>query len=74
MTIASIGPLGTPELIIIFSLVVTTVLVGIVPFWFICKKAGLSPWLSLIILIPLGAIVLPFMLAFMEWPSLKQQS
>ena len=74
MTIDSIGPLGTPELIIIFSLVVTTVYVGIVPFSIICNKAALSPWLSLIILIPLGAIVLPFMLAIMEWPSLKQHS
>ena len=30
----------------------------VVPFWFICKKAGLSPWLSLINVIPLGNLML----------------
>jgi hypothetical protein len=48
--------------------------IGVLPFWFICKKAGLSPWLSLIMLIPFGAIVLPFVLAFIEWPSLRNKS
>jgi len=39
----------------------------IVPFWFICKKAGFSPWLSLIYLIPLGNLVLYYILAFSKW-------
>ncbi|HEV2215260.1 MAG TPA: hypothetical protein VGR64_08230 [Terracidiphilus sp.] len=39
----------------------------IVPFWFICKKAGFSPWLSLLNLVPLGNIVLLYVLAFAEW-------
>jgi hypothetical protein len=47
------------------------VLVGmaifIVPFWFICKKAGFSPWLSLLNAIPLGNIILIYVLAFAEW-------
>ncbi len=42
------------------------------PLWIICKKAGLPPALSLITLLPLGLFVLPFILAFTEWPSLKQ--
>ena len=25
----------------------------IIPFWFICKKAGFSPWLSLLNIVPL---------------------
>ena len=41
--------------------------VVIVPSWFICKKAGFSPWLSLINLIPLGNLVLLYVLAFAEW-------
>lgn len=47
------------------------VLVGlaivIVPMWFICKKAGFSPWLSLLNIIPLGGLVLLYVLAFTEW-------
>lgn len=39
----------------------------IVPFWFICKKAGFSPWLSLLNIIPLGNLVLIYVLAFSEW-------
>jgi hypothetical protein len=39
----------------------------IVPFWFICKKAGLSPWLSFLNVIPLGILILLYIVAFAEW-------
>ncbi len=39
----------------------------IVPFWFICKKAGFSPWLSLLNLVPLGNLILLYVLAFAQW-------
>jgi hypothetical protein len=39
----------------------------IVPFWFICKKAGFSPWLSLLNVIPAGNLILLYVLAFAEW-------
>ena len=39
----------------------------IIPFWFICKKAGFSPWLSLLNIVPLGNLVLLYVLAFAEW-------
>ncbi|HTB97282.1 MAG TPA: hypothetical protein VK716_09765 [Terracidiphilus sp.] len=40
----------------------------IVPFWFICKKAGFSPWLSLLCLIPtIGMLILLYVLAFADW-------
>ncbi len=28
------------------------IVIGVIPFWFICKKAGFSPFLSLLNLIP----------------------
>ena len=65
-------PLGTIELLIILVLIGFIALAGVIPFWFICKKAGLSPWLSLIFILPFGVFVLPLMLATMEWPALKQ--
>ena len=58
-----------PELIMIFTVMVA--FLGVLPFWFICKKAGLSPWLSLLFIIPFGALVLPFILAFVDWPVLR---
>jgi hypothetical protein len=40
----------------------------ILPFWFILKKAGFSPWLSLLNIIPtFGTLVLLYILAFAEW-------
>ena len=42
--------------------------VVIVPFWFICKKAGFSPWLSMLCLVPsIGMLVLLYVLAFADW-------
>ena len=37
----------------IFSLIVVPL--RVLPFWFIRKKAGFTPWLSLLYLVPLGA-------------------
>ena len=39
----------------------------ILPCWFICKKAGFSPWLALINLVPLGNLILLYVLAFADW-------
>jgi len=39
----------------------------IVPFWFICKKAGFSPWLSLLNIVPFGNLILVYVLAFAQW-------
>jgi hypothetical protein len=38
-----------------------------IPFWFICKKAGMSPWLSLLWLVPFGGLILSYVLAFADW-------
>jgi ABC-type transport system involved in cytochrome c biogenesis permease subunit len=51
----------------------------IVPFWFILKKAGFSPWLSLINVVPFGTLILLYVVAFAEWkvipaPQLAGQS
>jgi len=42
-------------------------IVVIIPTWFICKKAGFSPWLSLLIIVPFGGLVLLYVVAFSEW-------
>jgi len=39
----------------------------VVPFWFICKKAGFSPWLTFLNVIPAGNLILIYVLAFAEW-------
>jgi len=54
------------------ALIPIFILIGIaimmIPSWFICKKAGFSPWLSLLCLFPsLGTLVLLYILAFADW-------
>jgi hypothetical protein len=55
-----------------FYLIVYLVWVAIItiPTWFICKKAGFSPWLSLLNIIPtFGTLILLYVLAFGEWKT-----
>jgi hypothetical protein len=56
-------------LVLFFMFLLPMVVVGVIPFWFICKKAGFSPWLTLLNLVPfgLGTLVLVYLLAFAEW-------
>jgi hypothetical protein len=52
----------------ILPLIVLIILaIVIVPFWFICKKAGFSPWLSLLNIVPMGNLILIYVLAFAQW-------
>jgi hypothetical protein len=44
-------------------------IIGIIPFWRICTRVGYSPWLSLLVAIPLVNIIFIYFLAFSTWPS-----
>ncbi len=55
---------GFFELIIIAA----TIALSVLPFFFITKKTGHHPLLSLLIVIPLINIAFIFFLAFSEWP------
>lgn len=59
---AAMAILAIMPLLILIALAVV-----IIPCWFICKKAGFSPWLSLLNIIPLGNLILLYVLAFAEW-------
>ena len=47
--------------------IVLVLIAIIIPTWFICKKAGFSPWLSLLVVVPFGGLVLLYVLAFADW-------
>jgi hypothetical protein len=60
--------IATLILTLIPIIIIVTILILMIPFWFICKKAGFSPWLSLLCVIPsLGTLVLLYVLAFSQW-------
>jgi len=49
----------------IFGIVMIAIM--IIPLWVIWKKAGFSPWLSLLSIIPVVHIIMLYVLAFSEW-------
>jgi len=65
---------GSAELAIIFFMLPFVWLLTIVPFWKICSKAGLSPWLSILMVVPLANIIVPFVVAFSDWPAIRRQA
>lgn len=48
-------------------LVIAAVIV--IPFWKICARVGFTPWLSLLVLIPIANLVFIYFLAFSPWPA-----
>ena len=46
-------------------------IVVIIPFWRLCQRAGYSPWLSLLMALPLVNLIFHYVLAFSNWPSQK---
>lgn len=56
------------HLVLLFLISIPFLLVfWVLPLWFICKKAGFSPWLTLLNCIPLGNTVLLYLIAFADW-------
>jgi uncharacterized membrane protein YhaH (DUF805 family) len=53
---------------IMLVLYIVVVAILMIPCWMILKKAGFSPWLALLCIIPsLGTLVLLYVLAFAQW-------
>jgi len=45
----------------------------LIPVWTICRKAGFSGWLSLLVLFPLINLLLLYFIAFADWPALRER-
>jgi hypothetical protein len=45
------------------------VVIAVVPFWRICNRVGHSPWLSLLVIVPVINLIFIYYLAFGDWPS-----
>jgi len=49
------------------------ILITLPPYWMIFKKAGFSPWLSILALVPLVKWIVRWFVGFSEWkPQLPQ--
>lgn len=67
-----LGGAGAAFLGCYFLVLLIIVVLIIWLFWRILEKAGYSPWLSLLNLIPFGQFVLLFILALGNWPALRR--
>ena len=43
--------------------------IAIIPFWRLCVRTGHSPWLSLLVVIPLVNLIFVYFIAFSQWPA-----
>jgi len=54
-------------LVVCFGFVLVGILAYILPFWFLLKRTGFSPWLSLLCILPGVPLILLYILAFAQW-------
>jgi len=64
---------GFWEMMIILIIFPVTCILPAVAFWKICSKAGFPGALGLLMFVPIANIVLPFYIAFAEWPALSDR-
>lgn len=68
------GLFSVLHLAIVLGIAVLVSVSIVVPYWKIFKKAGFAPELSLLMIVPLANVIIPFFLAFSEWPALKKSA
>src|ERR1700679_1113466 len=62
------GPQHSLMFFLFFSFFATVIsILVLIPYWFIFKKAGFSPFLALLMLVPLINFIMLYFLAFARW-------
>ena len=60
--------LFTPvHLLFLFGIFCFTGPIVVIPYWQIFKKAGFSPLLSILVLVPIANLVILYFVAFSDW-------
>ena len=62
------------HLIVLGIVFIPCLLIVVLPFWQIFKKAGFPPALSLLMVVPFVSLIVIFVVAFSEWPALKKSA
>lgn len=53
--------------------IVIGTIVMVIPYWMIYKKAGFSPWLAILMVVPLVNLILLYVVAFSQWKVVPAQ-
>ncbi len=66
--------LGVSEIVLILCcMIVVFLVILVIPYWQIFKKAGHPAAFGLLMCIPLVNLIMLYYLAFSDWPSLRQR-
>ena len=71
------GPIGVPELLVIMFIGVFGIGFALLLIWpmaRVLKRIGFSPWLSLVTVIPLGNVILLWVMAYSDWKNVQPSS
>jgi ABC-type Na+ efflux pump permease subunit len=60
------------HLLVLTFVAIPITLIMILPYWQIFKKAGFSPALSLLMLVPFVGLIVLFVVAYSDWPALRR--
>ena len=52
----------------LFGIIVTAILL-VIPFWYLLPRAGIAAPFALVAMIPVGALILLWVMAFKRWPN-----
>lgn len=63
MLAVGIGPIGPFELLILLF-ILTVGIFWVWPHWVLCKRVNWSPWLSLLLFVPIGGFIFQVMLVW----------
>ncbi len=63
-------PMGSFGLVMMLIFAVLIIL----PFGFIFSKAGFPRWLSLLMVVPIVNLIMLYVFAFSDWPSMRKKN
>ncbi len=63
-------PMGSFGLLMMLIFAVLIIL----PFWLIFSKAGFPRWLSVLMVVPIVNVIMLYVFAFSDWPSLQKKN
>ncbi len=74
MVAPSLQGIGMVAFILMAMLVsIVASVLTVLPMWKICSRAGFPGPLSLLMLVPIANLILPFYVAFARWPALPER-
>ena len=59
--------IGAPELIVVLA-IVASIFTVLWPVARLCARLGLSPWLGVLAIVPIGNVLLLWFMAYAAWP------